>query len=295
MKKHGLLIFSAILICVLFVSLVACNGGSDNGMPKVTFKEGMTLDEIKTEFEKVVTCKYIGNFGDEVHTWTLGREGFYVVITEGERVEYLEAQEYVADKLYVLSGDEEKESQVYDTSGFDVDKNIGLKSLLGEIFDEMAKDGGTYWIENNALFIKSGENNVLTLKDFNKEKFELPNEFAKHRDSAVAKDVLIFEENNDVEGGAYTFSDTDIHITFNSLVVPSEYKGKPVTQISCRPMCNLTIPTSVKSIRRIVSTGFGELTLTYLGTREEWNKVENHDVWDEYSLYTVICSDDASK
>ncbi len=60
-------------------------------------------------------------------------------------------------------------------------------------------------------------------------------------------------------------------------------------------MCNLTIPTSVKSIRGVVSTSFGKLTLTYLGTREEWNKVENHDFWDEYSLYTVICKGDASK
>lgn len=295
MKKHGLLIFSAIMICVLLVSLVACNGGSDNDMPKVTFKAGMTLDEIKTEFEKVVTCKYIGNVGDAVYTWTLGREGYYVVKTEGESVEYVEAHEYVADKLYVLFGDEENKSQVYDTSGFDVDKNIGLKSMLGEIFDKMTEDGVTYWIENNSIFIKSGENDVLTLKDFNKEKFSLPAEFAKHRESAVGKDVLLFEENDDVEGGAYTFSDTDYHITFNSLVIPSEYKGKPVTQIYCRPMCNLTIPTSVKSIRGVVSTSFGKLTLTYLGTREEWNKVENHDFWDEYSLYTVICSDDTSK
>ncbi len=60
-------------------------------------------------------------------------------------------------------------------------------------------------------------------------------------------------------------------------------------------MCNLTIPTSVKSIRGVVFTSFGKLTLTYLGTREEWNKVENHDFWDEYSLYTVICKGDTSK
>lgn len=89
MKKHGLLIFSTIMVCVLLMSLVACNGGSDNDMPKVTFKAGMTLDEIKTEFEKVVTCKYIGNVGDAVYTWTLGREGYYVVKTEGESVEYV--------------------------------------------------------------------------------------------------------------------------------------------------------------------------------------------------------------
>ena len=129
--------------------------------------------------------------------------------------------------------------------------------------------------------------------------------------------ILKFEEID----GSFTVTGVDTEITSNLiLVIPSTYKGKPVTAIAneafmyCYALESIEIPASVTSIgdyafRSCAAlesieisasvTSIGEYaffgceslrSLNYGGTTDQWKDLEKGDWWDENTgNYSIVC------
>lgn len=83
------------------------------------------------------------------------------------------------------------------------------------------------------------------------------------------------------------------------LIIPSEYKGKPVTSIGeyafqlCGELKEISIPSSVTSIGAWAFLRcFGLTDINYSGSISQWNSIEKGFSWD-YSTgnYTIHCTD----
>lgn len=110
--------------------------------------------------------------------------------------------------------------------------------------------------------------------------------------------------------------------TIPFLIIPSEYKGKPVTSIgesafaycsslekitlpssvtsignfaflNCFGLTEITIPSSVSSIGSSVFYDCkGQININYSGSISQWNSIEKSSYWDDKTgNYTIHCTD----
>ena len=79
--------------------------------------------------------------------------------------------------------------------------------------------------------------------------------------------------------GTYGVSSGNAYL-LNEIIIPETYKGKSVSQIMSigGQLTKLTIPSSIKKINSVSMSG-NELTITYLGTEENFKKIEFVSNW----------------
>lgn len=82
------------------------------------------------------------------------------------------------------------------------------------------------------------------------------------------------------------------------VIIPSNHKGKPVTNIgdyafsSCSKLTSIEIPSSVTSIGQYVFSGCsGLISITFSGTKEQWNDISKRGWNKNSSIETVVCTD----
>ena len=84
-----------------------------------------------------------------------------------------------------------------------------------------------------------------------------------------------------------------------NIVIPSEYNGKPVTEISVmafvsiKGLKSITIPDSVTKFGWLIISLCDDFkTINYQGTMEQWNAIEKQNGWVQNSGNVVIhCND----
>lgn len=142
--------------------------------------------------------------------------------------------------------------------------------------------------------------------------------------SEIARDVHLIAvwidkfEYTLLDNGTYEFSKLN-DTTVTQITVPSVYNGVPVTSIGnrafegcsltsvtipdgvtsiyngafcgCRSLTSIEIPNTVTSIGEVVADCIS-MTITFDGTKAQWNAIEKGNFWDgQMEHYTIHCTD----
>ena len=105
---------------------------------------------------------------------------------------------------------------------------------------------------------------------------------------------LAFTLNNDEESYSVSLGDC----TDTDVLIPSTYKGLPVTYIADWAFCgsstmmSITIPNSIVSIGDQAFYDCSLAVMKYYGSLEQWNNISKGLYWNSNTgNYTVYCTD----
>lgn len=131
--------------------------------------------------------------------------------------------------------------------------------------------------------IKPGEG--VTIGSSNDEKDETETEYSDIKQSEGLKFELSSDGNGYVVTGIGNCMDKDI-------VIPEEYKGKPVIAIGDGAFAGVSIETvtfsnCITSIGARAFVGCNKLEIFFYGTRSEWISISKAEDWDDQSTYRI--------
>ncbi len=227
--------------------------------------------------------------------------------------------EYELKGDFVVSGNDYDEFLQLDTSGVD-------KAMLDnaqKAFDDMLAIKSTIYFvgsENSLeIFNAVSDGNCDSYYSYVKiDEAERDNKLLKWNNEKgnYTQDSYCYYENGYLvtwytykEGLSYTLSSDGLSYSVKrfsysiddekNIVIPSEYNGKPVTEISVmafvsiKGLKSITIPDSVTKFGwLIISLCDDFTTINYQGTMEQWNAIEKQNGWVQNSGNVVIhCTD----
>lgn len=227
--------------------------------------------------------------------------------------------EYELKGDFVVSGNDYDEFLQLDTSGVD-------KAMLDnaqKAFDDMLAIKSTIYFvgsENSLeIFNAVSDGNCDSYYSYVKiDEAERDNKLLKWNNEKgnYTQDSYCYYENGYLvtwytykEGLSYTLSSDGLSYSVKrfsysiddekNIVIPSEYNGKPVTEISVmafvsiKGLKSITIPDSVTKFGwLIISLCDDFTTINYQGTMEQWNAIEKQNGWVQNSCNVVIhCTD----
>ncbi len=227
--------------------------------------------------------------------------------------------EYELKGDFVVSGNDYDEFLQLDTSGVD-------KAMLDnaqKAFDDMLAIKSTIYFvgsENSLeIFNAVSDGNCDSYYSYVKiDEAERDNKLLKWNNEKgnYTQDSYCYYENGYLvtwytykEGLSYTLSSDGLSYAVKrysytiddekNIVIPSEYNGKPVTEISVmafvsiKGLKSITIPDSVTKFGwLIISLCDDFTTINYQGTMEQWNAIEKQNGWVQNSCNVVIhCND----
>lgn len=227
--------------------------------------------------------------------------------------------EYELKGDFVVSGNDYDEFLQLDTSGVD-------KAMLDnaqKAFDDMLAIKSTIYFvgsENSLeIFNAVSDGNCDSYYSYVKiDEAERDNKLLKWNNEKgnYTQDSYCYYENGYLvtwytykEGLSYTLSSDGLSYSVKrfsysiddekNIVIPSEYNGKPVTEISVmafvsiKGLKSITIPDSVTKFGwLIISLCDDFTTINYQGTMEKWNAIEKQNGWVQNSANVVIhCND----
>lgn len=227
--------------------------------------------------------------------------------------------EYELKGDFVVSGNDYDEFLQLDSSGVD-------KAMLDnaqKAFDDMLAIKSTIYFvgsENSLeIFNAVSDGNCDSYYSYVKiDEAERDNKLLKWNNEKgnYTQDSYCYYENGYLvtwytykEGLSYTLSSDGLSYSVKrfsysiddekNIVIPSEYNGKPVTEISVmafvsiKGLKSITIPDSVTKFGwLIISLCDDFTTINYQGTMEQWNAIEKQNGWVQNSGNVVIhCTD----
>lgn len=280
----------AIIVVSTAFALVACNkpdSSSGETLPKVNISEGMTVDEVKTELAKVVNFTVQGKDSDGDFTLVAdSNKGIrYTIDQDGVSAEYLFVGE-IDNRLYIVYP-QSKEYRAVDVKGLDVDLpetiEIGF-DLLENLIEQF--NLGNYTLSDGKIVDEKG--NVF--KDFNTTEWIVPAYMDEYKSKETTENAVDY---NDIDETTCELEDANLN--FNSFTVPDSHNGKTVVGIGNDARLFTKKLTIGKNITYLPSFGNGYrytkgMEVTYLGTKEDWKKITNSSVWENYDI-TIVCSD----
>lgn len=227
--------------------------------------------------------------------------------------------EYELKGDFVVSGNDYDEFLQLDTSGVD-------KAMLDnaqKAFDDMLAIKSTIYFvgsENSLeIFNAVSDGNCDSYYSYVKiDEAERDNKLLKWNNEKgnYTQDSYCYYENGYLvtwytykEGLSYTLSSDGLSYSVKrfsysiddekNIVIPSEYNGKPVTEISVmafvsiKGLKSITIPDSVTKFGWLIISLCDDFkTINYQGTMEQWNAIEKQNGWVQNSGNVVIhCND----
>ena len=275
------IIIGVVLIAILMIAMVACNHNDDNETPKIEIKEGMTVEQIMAELDKVeyFAIELSESTSKNVYSYEVGKYGYTLNATSGNGESELNSVFYDGNKYYDLSDVADYEQTVIDVTGYDVDNEIGVKSYKDSLFRLLTEKNITYSIEDNKLIVYSGVDKYV-FKDFNEKEFQAPSKFDGYKDLAPNKTVLEYTNLTDS-----TCKIESVNVRLKSFQIPEEYEGKTVTEVDFNySVANATVPKTVQYISGIDS----DTEINYGGTKEEWMRLKSYN---GHTIGNVHCAD----
>lgn len=273
------IIIGVVLIAILMIAMVACNHNDDKEMPKIEIKEGMTVEQIMAELDKVeyFAMEVIFEGYTEYGLYEFCKYGYAInrVMDNGKSESCYVFFE--GNKFYTLSDVPGLDTEVYDVTGFDVNREFFVKEMRYYL-NLFTTKGARYSIEDNKLIVYI-EADKYVFKDFNAKQFQAPSKFDGYKDLAPNKTVLEYTNLTDSTCKIST------NVYLKSFQIPEEYEGKTVTEVVFNHnVANATVPKTVQYISGIDS----DTEINYGGTKEEWMRLKSYN---GHTIGNVHCED----